>query len=89
MLKAIKRGGQPEGVRVARDGMRVFITSEDDGTIAVLDLVAGRISSTCKAGHRPRSIAFMSDGSRAYVNDENDGTVVLVDAVRSLSVNRA
>lgn len=61
---------------------RVFITSEEDGTIAVLDLAAGHIISTFKVGHRPRSIAFMPDGSRAYVNPENDGTVVLVDAVK-------
>ena len=82
MLKAIKRGGQPEGVRVARDGMRVFITSEENGTIAVLDLAAGHIISTFKVGHRPRSIAFMPDGSRASLNAENDRTVVLVGAVK-------
>ena len=60
----------------------MFITSAEEGTVAVLDLAAGHIISTFKVGHRPRSIAFMPDGSRAYVNAENDGTVVLVDAVK-------
>ena len=83
VLKTINIGGQPEGVRVDADGKRVFITSEEDGTIAVLDLAAGHIISTFKVGHRPRSIAFMPDGSRAYVNAENDGTVIVVDAVKS------
>jgi len=48
VLKTIKIGGQPEGVRVAPDGKRVFITSEEDGTIAVLDLAAGHIIATFK-----------------------------------------
>jgi len=50
VLKTIKIGGQPEGVRVDPDGKRVFITSEEDGTIAVLDLAAGHIISTFKVG---------------------------------------
>ena len=71
---------RPEGVKVTPDGKHVWITSEETGTIAVLDPVAGKIIATFKVGHRPRSVAFMPDGSRAYINAENDGTVVLADA---------
>ena len=78
--RSLKLGAQPEGVKVTPDGKHVWITSEETGTIAVLDPVAGKIIATFKVGHRPRSVAFLPDGSRAYINAENDGTVVLADA---------
>ena len=62
------------------DGKQVWVTSEETGTISVLDPAAGTIIKTFKVGHRPRNIAFFPDGSRAYINAENDGTVVLADA---------
>ena len=60
----------------------VYITSEDTGTVFVLNVGAGRIDKSFKVGRRPRNVVFMPDGSRAYVNAENDGTVVVVDTAK-------
>ena len=59
VVKSFKTGEQPEGVKVTPDGKLVYVTSEEEGTIAVLDPKAGKIVKTFKVGHRPRSIAFL------------------------------
>ena len=87
VVKSAKVGGEPEGVKATPDGKLVYVTSEEAGTISVLDPEAGKILKTFKVGHRPRSVAFMPDGSKAYVNAENDGTVVVVDAVKQKMID--
>ena len=82
MVETLKTGEEPEGVKVSPDGKFVYVTSEQEGTVAVVDTAAAKVIKTFKVGRRPRSIAFMPDGMRAYVNAENDGNVVVVDSAK-------
>ena len=69
-------------MKVTPDGRFVYITSEDMGTISVLDVDAAKMVKTFKVGRRPRNIVFTPNGSRAYVNAENDGAVVVIDTAK-------
>ena len=59
----------------------VYVTSEQDNQIAVIDAVAARLITTFPAGPRPRSTGFLPDSSRAYISAENGSAVVVADAV--------
>jgi YVTN family beta-propeller protein len=58
------------------------VTSENNGTVAVIDMAATKVVKTIKAGRRPRSVAFLPDGSRAFVTNENDGSLTVLDCAR-------
>jgi len=64
------------------DGKFVYVTSENDGAVSIVDTAGAKVVKTIKVGRRPRSVAFLPDGSRAFVTNENDGTVSVIDAIR-------
>ena len=80
VLATFKVGGEPEGVDLRPDGQVVYVTSEEDGQVAVIDAVNQKLLKTFKVGPRPRSTTFLPDSSRAFVTSENGGSVSYVDA---------
>ena len=80
VLATFKVGGEPEGVELRPDGQVVYVTSEEDGQVAVIDAVNQKLLKTFKVGPRPRSTTFLPDNSRAFVTSENGGSVSYVDA---------
>ena len=69
-----------------RTGISVYVTSEEDGAVFVVDVAAKKVVKSIKVGPRPRSIAFLPDGSRAYVPSENGGTLSLIDTKRMATI---
>ena len=61
------------------DGKRVYVTSESDQTVSVIETQSGQVITAFKVGTRPRAIAFLPDGSRAFVTSETGGLVSVVD----------
>jgi YVTN family beta-propeller protein len=71
-------GGEPEGVTTAPDGT-VWVTSEAENRVDVIDpRTRSRIASVA-VGRRPRSIVFTRDGEKAYVANENDASLSVID----------
>ena len=58
---------------------RLWVTSEEDGAVYVIDVGAHKVIKPVKTGPRPRSVAFLPDGSRAYVPSENGATLTVID----------
>ena len=46
------------------DGKYIFVTSEDEGTVAVVDVAAQNVVKRIKVGRRPRGIAFCRTARR-------------------------
>jgi YVTN family beta-propeller protein len=46
---------------------RVYVSNEDDGTVAVIDADHGAVVATIAAGKRPRGLALSPDGKLLYV----------------------
>ncbi len=78
-------GGEPEGVKTAPDGL-VWVTSEADHTVSVIDPHAARVIARVDTGQRPRGIAF--HGTRGVITGETDGSLTIVDTRTRSAVGR-
>jgi YVTN family beta-propeller protein len=81
-VASLKVGGEPEGVEMRPDGKFVYVTSEEEGHVAVIDTEALKVLKTLDVGPRPRSTAFLPDSSRAYVSSENGGAIAVIDSMK-------
>ena len=61
------------------DGRHFYTADVDDGTVAVVDAVAGVVTARIRAGTSPTSVAVAPDGRRAFVTNFDDGTVLALD----------
>ena len=59
----------------------MYVTSEEDDQVAVIDAVTAKLITTFKVGPRPRSTGFLPDSSRAYISVENGKAVIVADAM--------
>jgi YVTN family beta-propeller protein len=73
-------GGEPEGVTLSPDGRWVYMSSEEDHQIAVIDTSTDKVVATLDVGLRPRFTEFSDDGALAFISGENDGTITVADA---------
>src|SRR5690606_21143876 len=72
--------GEPEGVTLSPDGRWVYMSSEEDHQIAVIDTRTDKVVATLEVGERPRFTEFSDDGALAFISGENDGTITVADA---------
>ena len=79
LIAEMQVGMEPEGVNLRPDGKEVWITSENDGAVFVIDAAKPEVVQKIPVGPRPRSTTFSPDSARAYVPAENAGTVSVID----------
>lgn len=76
-------GDVPEGVAIAKDGKRAYVTNLNDDTISYVNLANRVVERTVHLGPGgvvvPRGIAVLPDGSRLLVANSNQSTVSIVD----------
>jgi YVTN family beta-propeller protein len=78
-------GTEPEGVTYGPDG-NVWVTSEGENAVTIIDPNSMRVVGKVATGLRPRSIAFTK--TIAVVGGENDASVTLVDIKSRTPVSR-
>ena len=80
VLRTVKVGGEPEGVRLRPDRAAVYVTSESDHAVTVVD---ARERSRARQHRQSAGVrgtrSSPRDGSRAYVSSEHGGSVAVVD----------
>ncbi|WP_058041837.1 YncE family protein [Streptomyces roseifaciens] len=69
----------PQTVAVSADGMRLFVTSENSGTLSILETGTGALRFTVPAGAGLAALALHSTEPRVYVADESGAAVAVVD----------
>ncbi|MFE5867396.1 beta-propeller fold lactonase family protein [Streptomyces roseifaciens] len=71
----------PQSVAVSADGTRLFVTSENSGTLTILDTRNGTLRFTVPTGTRLAAVTVAPDpsGRRVYVSDESGAAVAVVD----------
>jgi YVTN family beta-propeller protein len=57
----------------------VYVTSEEDNQITVIDTATNKVIKQFEVGARPRSSEFLPDSSKAYITAENGGTVHVIN----------
>jgi len=81
-------GHYPYGAAITPDGKTGLVSNETDGTVSVIDLGAGSVTSTITVGPKlshPEAITVDPARQRAYVVLANTDHVVAID-LKSLSV---
>lgn len=81
-------GRQPEGIDVSPDGAELWVGSNQDGTITVIDTATSKVKETFKVGGPPIRVKFTPDGRRALVSDPEAGQLVVFDAATRKELKR-
>lgn len=70
----------PEGIAISPDGKRVWVGSDADSVVVVVDAEAGRAIDTLRGFGLPYRLAVTPDGRTAIVTDPVHGNVRIFDA---------
>jgi YVTN family beta-propeller protein len=73
-------GHRPEGVTTDPEGKLVYVTSEADNKVTVIDPRLVKPVVDIPVGVHPHAIAFSPDSTRAFVTDEDDASITVIDA---------
>ena len=83
VVRTIPLGGFPLAIAALNQGPhaghRVFVTSERDGNVAVVDPTDGSSAGTVETGALPAYVRLNRDGTRLYVSNSGSDTVSEVD----------
>jgi len=71
---------QVEGIAISPDGKRVWVGSNGDGIVVVVDTDAGQAIDTLRGFGIPYRLALSRDGATAIVTDPQRGEVQVFDA---------
>jgi len=69
-------------IAVTGDSRFAFVTNQDDGTVAVIDVSRLEVVATLPTGPRPVSIDWCEAARTLYVANAGDGTLVAIDGER-------
>jgi YVTN family beta-propeller protein len=69
----------PDGMAITPDGAKVYVSSNDSGSVAVIDTAARRLSTTIAVGAQPSGMVATSDGKYVIVAVQGDGEAVIID----------
>ncbi|MGM3062938.1 hypothetical protein ACS2UW_26890, partial [Bacillus cereus group sp. BC318] len=72
-------GDEPEGVAQSPDGKWLLVTSEEDSTVAWIDLATRTVAEEMETDARPRHIEFEASGAKVWIAAEMAGTVQIAD----------
>ncbi|MGV0853323.1 Ig-like domain-containing protein [Mycolicibacterium phlei] len=70
----------PQDLTVSPDNRYVYALDSDDGTVSIIDPVAGT-ATTVAIGNASFGLVISPDGRYAYVTNGGDGTVSVIDPV--------
>jgi YVTN family beta-propeller protein len=85
VLRTIPVDGFPLGIAAA--GGKLFVTSERDGLVTVVDPEAGAVLGKIETGTTPAYLKLSKDGSKLYCSNSGSDTVSEIDTT-SLKVAR-
>ena len=78
-VKLIPAGKRPQGQALSPDGRTIFITLEDDNTIALLDTAKNEIVGRIATGRSPNRVAVTPDGKTLVYSMQLAGAVGFAD----------
>jgi PQQ-dependent catabolism-associated beta-propeller protein len=73
-------GSDPECVAVSPDGQRLYLSNEDAGTAAIVDVASGKQRATLVVGTEPEGVTASPDGKWVYITAETSNVITVIDA---------
>ena len=77
--RSLTVGAQPEGIGARPDGKEVWVGSNTEGTITVVDVGSWLVVATLQVGERPYRVSISPDGTRAAASLTASNRVRLYD----------
>lgn len=86
-IRQIPVGQKPEALEITPDGKKLWVGSNDEGTISIIDMATNKVEATFPVGQTPIRIRFVNDGREAVITDPKAAELIVVD-VKSKAVTR-
>jgi YVTN family beta-propeller protein len=84
LVKTVKVGRTPHGVRTSPDGSLLIVTNTADNTISVLSLQPeAEVKATIETGVNPFEVYISNDSKTAYVSNFLGDSISVVDLVEN------
>jgi len=74
-------GPLPYALELSKDGKELYVSLQNGGGIAVVDLRSLEEKRRIKTGIHPTAMALTNDGKRLYVANTNTDTVSVIDTL--------
>jgi YVTN family beta-propeller protein len=78
VVDTISIGISSLAVAITPDGSRIYVTSNANATVTVIDTATSMVVSTIPVGFNPLGVVITPDGTRAYV-EENSEFLNIID----------
>lgn len=76
---SVNTGSGPRGLAISRDGSRLYVANEADGSVSVIDTAANAAVATVTVGSQPTDVTVNDTRSRAYVSAAAESKVYVID----------
>jgi YVTN family beta-propeller protein len=88
VLRVIRGISDPEKLALSRDGRRLYVASEDSGTLVVMEVASGRVLAAPQVGAEPEGVRLTPDGRHVYVTSEAAHQVAILDTAANSVVGQ-
>ncbi len=75
LLKTLKVGKTPKGIKISPTGTLALVAEEGAGTVGFLDLQKGQRVAGIPVGRKPHNVVFAPDGRYAYVTVQGSNRI--------------
>jgi DNA-binding beta-propeller fold protein YncE len=89
IIKEVPVGAGPQEVFASEDGDFVYVATQVDDFIHLVDTDKGYVVKSVVAGTRPRRFAATSDGKELWVSSELPGEAYIIDRGKFTIVARS
>jgi YVTN family beta-propeller protein len=79
-LTVLRGVSDPERVEVSRDDRTLYVSEEDAGRLAALDVPRGSVRATVAVGREPEGVRASPDGRWVLVTSEEENALAIIDA---------
>jgi YVTN family beta-propeller protein len=73
----------PDGIAITPDGMKVFVSSSDSGSVKVLDTATDTIAASIDVGAKPAGLTITPDGALVVAAVGGADEAVIIDVSRN------
>jgi len=79
LVRTLRGVSDPEEFALNKDGSRLYVASEDTGTLVVFETGTGQMLESIPVGTEPEGVALSPDGHWIYATSEAENQVAVID----------
>ncbi|WP_172602301.1 cytochrome D1 domain-containing protein [Candidatus Nitrosocosmicus franklandus] len=87
LIKKIKVGDTPKGVKITPDKKYIFVANELSGSVSIISLKDLKVIKEIEVGPIPHNIVFSPDGKKAYLTIQGGDKIIVIDTTSFEKIN--